>query len=95
MGTNLFPCSLAYSEQGFKFQECGGFAMKTYKAAFLHKDTGALECGFEVQADTDTMAVLLARTEQHRRHGIMELVGLHEVTGKATNGMDLIRVVDY
>jgi len=68
--------------------------MKTYKAAFLHKDTGALDCGFEIQANTDEMAILLARTEEHRRGRTMELCGLHEETGRTASG-ELIRVVLY
>jgi len=66
-----------------------------YKAAYMHKDSGAIECGFEIDANTDEMAVLLARTEERRRFSAMELFGLHEVTGTANNGIDLIRSVKY
>ena len=68
--------------------------MKLYRAAYLHRDSGALECGFEIQANTDEMAVTLARTEAYRRQ-TMDLAGLHEVTGTATNGLDLTRTVAY
>ena len=62
-----------------------------YKAAFSHKDTGALECGFEISAISDRQAVMLARTEEHRRGGSMKLCGLHEAIGAP----ELIRAVPY
>ena len=62
-----------------------------YKAAFLQRDTGALECGHVIKALSDDMAVRLARTEEHRRGRVWELCGLHEAIGLP----ELIRVVPY
>lgn len=65
-------------------------AQRTYKASFLHS-SGAIECGFEIKTTSDNLAVLLAHTEATRRGAGCTLFGLHEVTGTALDGSDLIR----
>ena len=62
-----------------------------YKAAYLYP-SGAIECGDCIYATSDGDAVLMfeARTKYRKASKF----GLHEVTGTADNGIDLIRVVN-
>lgn len=63
---------------------------KLYKAAFLYQ-SGGIEAGFKIRADSDEEAVSKAEKEAANRYA--KLFGLHEVTGKGSLGGDLIRPV--
>ena len=62
-----------------------------FRAAFLCRDSGAIDVGFEIEADTDDMARRRARSEEHRRGTGWSLFGLHESIGQP----ELVRVVRF
>jgi hypothetical protein len=66
--------------------------VKKYSASFLYP-SGAIEAGHKLTAASDAEAARKAHAAaKERRSG---LFGLHEVTGKASDGRPLIRPVDY
>jgi len=63
-----------------------------YKAAYLYQ-SGAIECGDCIYATSNDDAVTMAKARAKCRHA--DLFGLHQVTGTANDGSDLILLVDY
>lgn len=63
-----------------------------YKTAYLYQ-SGAIECGDCIYAASDADAALMADARAKARGA--DIFGLHEVTGTADDGADLIRPVSY
>ena len=63
-----------------------------YKTAYLYQ-SGAIECGDCIYATSDADAALMAHARAKVRRA--DVFGLHEVTGTADDGSDLIRPVSY
>ena len=63
-----------------------------YKASYLYP-SGAIEVGNCIYANSDADAVLMADARAKVRHA--DTFGLHEVTGCADDGSDLIRPVKW
>ena len=61
-----------------------------YKAAYLYQ-SGGIEAGDCIYASSDSDALLMAEARAKCRYA--DTFGLHEVTGHADNGIDLIRAV--
>lgn len=61
-----------------------------YKAAYLY-GSGGIQCGDCIYAQSDGDAAAMAQARAKCKHA--EVFGLHEVTGTADNGVDLIRPV--